>query len=360
LGGVGALDHPFNPTPFTQDQYFTFGTGFYQPLVGLWDPPLPGANKPISKPGVGTFADVAVKAEVDSIDAGGMAGVVARRSANGANEYWGGLVHTGNTYTAQIRKLVNGTWTTLASKPVSFKPSGMLELDVVGTSLSLSFNGTVLITAVDSSVRGAGGFGSYDSPLSHVWPATATALIRQAASWPYSNALSQGLDSSWDQWSGSFATKNGALAGQGTNNLATLYGVAQRNVVVQVDVVTASLTAGQAAGLVTRYNSSTGDMYYGEVVNRGGIYYAEIWKTYHGKATRLSQIKLASGFAKVASHHLMFETTGSLSTLFVDGKMVGNVFDGSITGLVGGAVSSTVGLIGGQGVRFQNFSAKRV
>ena len=47
VGTIDTLNHPFNPTPFGNDLYYTFGDGFDLPLVGHWDPPLlPPASTP--------------------------------------------------------------------------------------------------------------------------------------------------------------------------------------------------------------------------------------------------------------------------------------------------------------------------
>ncbi len=40
VGTINTLNHPFNPTPFGNDLYYTFGNGNDLPLVGHWDPPL--------------------------------------------------------------------------------------------------------------------------------------------------------------------------------------------------------------------------------------------------------------------------------------------------------------------------------
>jgi hypothetical protein len=43
VGTINTLAHAFNPSPFSNDLYFTFGIGNDLPLVGHWDPQLPPA-----------------------------------------------------------------------------------------------------------------------------------------------------------------------------------------------------------------------------------------------------------------------------------------------------------------------------
>src|SRR5262249_29669585 len=159
-----------------------------------------------------------------------------------------------------------------------------LRFEVVGTSLKLYLNGKVIAGASDTSLRAAGAVGSDSSPSSVVWPTVATNIVRTPGTLPYSNNFDQpngtllGLD--WQQLAGSFATANNALVGQGTKNLATLYGVSQPNVSLEADI--SGLGKGDSAGLVARYNATTGDYYYGRLINRKGVYYAEIWRYQNG------------------------------------------------------------------------------
>ncbi len=41
VGTVNTLNHAFNPSPFGNDLYYSFGNGNDFPLVGHWDPQLP-------------------------------------------------------------------------------------------------------------------------------------------------------------------------------------------------------------------------------------------------------------------------------------------------------------------------------
>jgi hypothetical protein len=48
VGTINTLAHAFNPSPFSNDLYFTFGNGQSLPLVGHWDPQLPTPTSPVT------------------------------------------------------------------------------------------------------------------------------------------------------------------------------------------------------------------------------------------------------------------------------------------------------------------------
>ena len=72
------------------------------------------------------------------------------------------------------------------------------------------------------------------------------------------------LGAAWNQLTGTFSVKNSALVSQGPGiGLATLFGLSQANVTVSADIALVPL--GGFAGVVSRYNTVTGNLY------RGGI-----------------------------------------------------------------------------------------
>ena len=101
-------------------------------------------------------ADVSVEAFVNPAFAGNNAGIVARYSGPGdQNMYLGTLVPSSAGFTGQIWKNVNGAWSRVGiSGPTT--SSGTLRLDVIGSSLTLSLNGTAIVSAQDSSITTAG------------------------------------------------------------------------------------------------------------------------------------------------------------------------------------------------------------
>ena len=354
-GTINTLAHPFDDSPFTSDVYYHFGNGYFQPLVGIWDPPMPAAT-PAIKLASGTFTDVDVSAELGSVPSGGFAGLIARDSANGNSEYLAGVARSGNSYSAQIKLLLNGKWQTLASTALgSFTPDEMLSFEVVGTTLDLSLGDNLIASAVDSHLQGAGSAGNYSSPGSLIWPATATTVVHKLDSLPYSNNFTQAngtlLGTDWNQYAGAFTNQNGAAVGQAATNLATLYGVTTADVLISAAVSYVPL--GGFAGLVSRYNSTTGDMY------RAGItasydakkkvtdYTAQIWRKLNGKWTLL-----AAKAVSTSTGSLTFETEGSSQELFLNGILIVSSGDATLK-------TGSVGMYATTGIALSNFSASQ-
>lgn len=89
----------------------------------------------------------------------GSAGLVARATGGlSGSMYYGSLTRTTSGVEARIWRIEGGVWTVLASQAVSTS-KGQLEFRVVGTRLSLAFNGRDLLAVDDSAIRGAGGVG---------------------------------------------------------------------------------------------------------------------------------------------------------------------------------------------------------
>jgi hypothetical protein len=98
-------------------------------------------------------ADVTVQATV-ALNGGAFAGLVARYSGPlESNMYAGFLVSTAGGFQVTIWKNVGGAWTQLAaSATFTGSGSGTLKFQVTGTSLQLFWNGTMLASAIDSSL----------------------------------------------------------------------------------------------------------------------------------------------------------------------------------------------------------------
>jgi hypothetical protein len=352
LGTLGALDHAFNPSPFSQDQSFNFGNGFNRPLVGIWDPPAP-TPPPAVKKAPGTFTDVAVTAQVGSVANGDTVNLFTRRSANGLSEYTAGIYRNGNSYTAKIQLEYNGAWTTLFSAPVSFTPGSTLEMDDIGTTVELMINGNVVATLANAKLQTAGAAGVSVGVGSFVWPPRANALSRQVVSLPFADSFAQAngmlLDSAWDELTGSFRTQNNTLIGQTTSNVAVLHGVTQADFAESVDIT--ALPAGAFGGLMLRYTPATGAMYRGDIAaaynttTKRTTYTAQIWRYLSGKWTLLASQTVGTGVGTLA-----FETTGNSQRLFFNGALVCASADGTIK-------TGTAGIFTAQNVGLTNFAA---
>lgn len=100
-------------------------------------------------------ANVFAESMVD-VSAGGSAGVVARYSGVGdRNMYWGSLANRSGVLTAEIWRNYNGTWTRLVSKPVT-SSTGLVRFEVVGSSLKLFLNSSLVASATDTVLRSPG------------------------------------------------------------------------------------------------------------------------------------------------------------------------------------------------------------
>jgi hypothetical protein len=299
----------------------------------------------------GTYTDVSVSAVLNSVPVGGFTGLATRVNADATSEYWGGLTSSGTTYLAQIRRLDAGTWTTLASVPLSsFTPGSTLQFETLGTTLQLSLGGNVLATVADSAIQATGSAGTYSSPGSDILPAQATALTGTSAPGSVSGStnLANGapLSTTSDPWVGTFPWSNGVATGQTASSLATMNGMSQSNVSVKVNVL--RLAAGASAGVVARYNTATGDMDFARLLNRNGVGYVEIGRVWNGVRTRLAVRRLGRG---VVGGLLQLKVAGARLSVSVNGRVVGRVHDKVVLG------AGTVGIIGSKGAGVANFSA---
>ena len=103
-----------------------------------------------------TVADVTVRATVQLASGLSAAGLVARYSGPGDdNYYWGVLVGNGATQTLQLYRKLNGVVEQLGSSLAVSASSGLLELSVVGSSLKLTL-GTDVLELTDFAITAAG------------------------------------------------------------------------------------------------------------------------------------------------------------------------------------------------------------
>lgn len=101
-------------------------------------------------------ADVSLEAEVDLPAIASHAGLVGRVTTEGY--YLGSLLRTADGVTGQIWRNLNGRWSRLAIGGAT-AAAGTLRLDLAGSRITLSLNGTVITTSTDTSLPAAGGVG---------------------------------------------------------------------------------------------------------------------------------------------------------------------------------------------------------
>ena len=151
---------------------------------------------------------------------------------------------------------------------------------------------------------------------------TYAALQRTVARVPFRDlfAYSDGsqLGSVWKEWRGNFTVDRGSVRGRDSVNIATV------NASNRIDSRTLALVnvsvPGAHAGVVARVSANGTKMYWGGVVNRGGVLSAEIWKIEGNSIRRLKTVSLSASTA--ADHLVAFEATGSSLRLSVDGVAV--------------------------------------
>ncbi|MGL4552739.1 MAG: hypothetical protein ACRC33_16310, partial [Gemmataceae bacterium] len=104
-------------------------------------------------------ANVLVQADV-SVGATGVnfAGVVARANAAGDTYYQAGIQRVTAGTRVILYRFVNGAVTVLMTQSVA-SGSGRVGLQLVGSNLTVSLNGTNLFTVADSSIAGPGTVG---------------------------------------------------------------------------------------------------------------------------------------------------------------------------------------------------------
>lgn len=106
------------------------------------------------------LADGAVQAAVALGPVGQSVGLVARYGGAGDRNMYVGSVTAlaGGAVQVAIRRNLNGTWKTLATKTLSAGVT-LLRFTLVGPSLTLSADGAEVLTAADAAIAGPGAVG---------------------------------------------------------------------------------------------------------------------------------------------------------------------------------------------------------
>ena len=294
----------------------------------------------IANEAAATAADKALAAFVDDVPAdvsvsgrlqldgsvGTFAGFTAR-AATGINSslqdtmYWGGLRRKNGGNVALIRRSVNGIWETLSEQPVT-NGSGFVRFDVVGDSLKLFLDGTLVGFVRDRVLTAAGEVGFRSTAGTAVDDFTVAAVMPPTATFPFRDdfALADGsqLDRFWDARSGNFTVEAGRLAGANPVNTTTLRAALASDATIGMTAETP--IAGSHAGMLARGVPQRNTAYWGGLVNRSGGLAAEIWRIVDGRVTVLATSSLAA--AADVEHDLQFSLAGSDLSLTVNGSPV--------------------------------------
>jgi hypothetical protein len=348
-GTINALNHQFAPSPFSQDQSYTFGADVALPIVGTFDPPLDAANSAGTtqntvtvQEGSPPVSNVTVEGDIGYVGMNSSAGLLSRY-VDANSMYYDGLGNQNGTMYAQIWRDYGGNWTRLSMAPIQ-ATGGHLKFVTIGSSLQLYLDNQLVTNATDTMLT-QGLIGTWADPGNTVSNLTSNQPTYTKSQLPFTDSLNQadgsGLSNSWVQSAGTFVFQGGVLVSQDNASVATLYGLSQADSSVQVDIQRAS--SGSMA-LVSRYVNA-GTMYWAGLINYSGTYYAEIWRDYGG-----SWQVLASRRATGTTGTLRLLTEGSTLQLFLNGTLQAFASDTWIT-------SGSVGIYAGYGAALANFQA---
>jgi hypothetical protein len=208
-------------------------------------------------------ADVSVSANVTpKVAAGHYAGVIARRDNNG-NEYAGVFRITGGLTFVALQLIRGKSVTNLASVVMTSATSGVLRLDVIGTSLKLYLDGTLVAKATNTVLTAAGGVGMIDNGGQSKFAAFSAyqiipALLPFADN--FNRPASKTLGAPWSVDEGGFtmsgpnqavATATGTATNPAPLDAASIIGVLTGSV-----TVTTTMT-GFGGGVLADWNSAT-------------------------------------------------------------------------------------------------------
>jgi hypothetical protein len=252
--------------------------------------------------------------------------------------YQGVVVARNGAFTAEIWRNLGGTWSLLSSAPLpvvspqTFR--GTVRLEAQGARLTLLLDTTVVARAVDFAipapglfgVRGSAGMTFENFQIDRVFaiPPFADDFNRANST----NLSPNPAVPSWREEAGDLVISGGKLAGTQAVNVATYSGLSYAD--GYVDLAVALTASGQFAGAVARY-SGPGDsnMYWGGLVNRGGLVAAEIWRNLGGAWVQLASANLGAG---AGTGVIRFEVTGSSLRLFRNGSVVAAASDRLVRG----------------------------
>jgi subtilisin-like proprotein convertase family protein len=299
------------------------------------------------------LADVTVSADVNLTSSNQAAGLVTRYSGPLYNNFYlGQIVDIGSGFKTEIFKNIGGTFTQLAVGTVVNTGTGRLELETVGPSVKLLFNGVLVAFADDLSLTS----GSVGMRLSQTTAAdnfNATAIVKSTPSLPFKDDFSttsdgSQLDSNWTDQFGNISVSNGKAVGTAGNNLSTVNGLNQADVAVSIDVNLTS--SNQAAGLVTRYGGPLyNNFYLAQIVDIGSGFKTEIFENIGGTFTQLA----VGSVVNTGTGTLEFEAVGPSLKLIFNGVLVAFADDLSLT-------SGSVGMRLSQNTTADNFNASAV
>lgn len=315
-------------------------------------------NLAVSTPGVFSVATVAgvaqanvsVQANVDlSGVSTGHADLVARYSGPGDTNMYVAMLSkaSASSFSARIYRNIGGTWTLLKSATVG-TGTGLLRFDVMGNSLRLYVNGSLLASATDTAISGAGSVGVRG--LNGVFDNFTVTALPPVYTDSFTQANGSALSGSWKVNAGGFQVQNNlAVSTPSTFSNATLLGVSQANVSVQANVDLSGVATGHA-DLVARYSGPGDTNMYAALLSKAGTnsFSVLIYRNLGGTWTLLKSATVGTGTGL-----LRFDVMGSSLRLYLNGMLAASATDTAI------ATAGSVG-IRGLNAAFDNFSATTI
>jgi len=289
-------------------------------------------------------------------------GLIARSQLNGeGNYYYGALFLTksgGLRPSIRIMHPNGKVLKVLTSGATIPATSGVVEFEVVGSSLKLFFKGNLVASAHDSTL-GAGSVGFRVNPGSS-WSNFVAAAVGDPVSLPFSDNFSQPsagsqLSQAWTDQQGNFTIHSGIAVGTEKANVAVVNGPFVSDVTVEATL--ADMPTGLDAGLVARYSGSGSgncNYYMGSVVRKGNALIPEIFLhkagSNGGKLVLLKKGAAISG-AAVSGTTVKFVLSGTSLQLFVNGNLAASATNTTLT-------DGTVGMQTNKGGGWSSFSAQ--
>ena len=289
-----------------------------------------------------------------TLNAGQVAGVLARYSGIGQTNYYLGILRATSTgYSSNIYLNQNGTYTLLYSQTFTGSANGTLLFQVTGPSLELYLNGNLVGYADDGTLT-TGSVGIYSNSSAVLSAFSATALTVGTPGDPFSDGFTT-VTSPLDQLDTNWINEAGFLTVNTTNGTATGYANVNTAIVVgstgtdeQVSANIALSAIGQNAGLVTRY-SGPGDNneYFADIKDVSATTYtAYIFKLYDGVFTDL----FSQTITGTATGAMVFQAQGPSLELFLNNHIIGYANDATLT-------SGEVGVRMGAGAVLSSYNA---
>jgi subtilisin-like proprotein convertase family protein len=266
-------------------------------------------------------AAVSEQADVNLTSTSGSSAGLLARYVDSNDFYLGRLHNVGGSYFAEILRESGGVLTQLNSAAVS-SAAGTLRFEVVGSSLKLFLNNTLVTFVQDTTLSAAGNVGLNSSQGATFGNYSASAITLLNAPLPFNEDFSVPgpggqLDRYWIDQRGNIADINGAAVGQSSFNLSTVNGINQGDIAVKGEI---TLSGSQWAALVTRYSGPLENNFYlGQLLGNGdGTFTPTIWKLVNGMWTRLN----TGANIISASGTLEFESVGPSLKLFLNGHLL--------------------------------------